>query len=541
MLYDLNRNNHVVSLLDRIDPIIFVILSLVFLLVFLIAESVVIRLVRRTQYARYVLCSLVPALFVFVLFSLMFQQTRDRVGVVERSIQDSIALDRPENILLITLDTQRADFLGCYGHRDVESRNIDRLARDGVQFNYCIAHSPLTLPSHTSILTSTYPVYHGVRNNHSNALHSSVNTLAEVLSNNGYDTAAFLSSLVLTEEFGLCQGFDHYEIKKETNYLFYKRFYRELVFSKIFLSHVPFSSSFLDCWVESVTNKSISWMGESRENPFFVWIHYFNPHKSYAPPFPYAIPYLERMNRGVSGFFEAPEHFREKQVSRRELEWDRALYLGEITYTDYNIGLVLEALRALGLRSNTLIVLTADHGEAFGENEDVTHGNTLYDTSIRVPLIFNGQGLEHSGIVVDGLCESVDIMPTILDYVGISGPAEMQGKSLLPYLASGMSLPEGGGFLETMGPSREEMKLFGVVEDDWKFVYTPWGTSRLLFNLSTDPGETRNLVEEHPERARRMKAKMEGFLAVNTAEEKWERVELDVRSLHHLRALGYIQ
>lgn len=288
------------------------------------------------------------------------------------------------SVLLITLDTTRADRLGCYGYSKAETPNIDWFASRGVRFANAYASVPLTFPSHCSIMTGTYPLYHGARNNGNYRLHSDLLTLAEILKDKGYNTAAFVSSFTVDSRFGLDQGFEIYDDDFRRGQAF-KALNAERRAEEVF---EPFSS-----WIET-----------RKRGPFFCWLHFFDPHLPYDPPSPY------------------------KEKFAHEL------YDGEVAYMDYYVGKVIEKLKEKNLLSQVLIVLAGDHGEAFGEKGESGHGVFLYEESLRVPLIFYADYRLPVNRIIKARVRLIDIMPTILDLLEITIPKEVQGKSLLPYI-----------------------------------------------------------------------------------------------------------
>jgi len=269
------------------------------------------------------------------------------------------------NILLVTLDTTRADRIGCYGYEEAKTPNMDSLALDGVVFSNAYCQVPLTLPSHCSILTGTYPLYHQVHNNGFYYLSPSCLTLAEILKERGFKTAAFVSSFTVDSRFGIDQGFDFYDDKFMEEEIL-KNFTSERKAEKVFAS---FSN----------------WLDENYRQKFFCWIHFFDPHVPYDPPPPF-----------------------KEEFSGRP-------YDGEIAYMDHYIGKMLEKIKEKNIADNTLIILAGDHGEAFGEKNEVDHGFFIYDVTLRVPLIFYSQNYLPKGLAVNARVRLIDIMPSILE------------------------------------------------------------------------------------------------------------------------------
>jgi len=293
------------------------------------------------------------------------------------------------NILFITLDTTRADHLGCYGYNRVETPNIDRLAETGILFKNAICQAPLTLPSHSSIFTGTYPFYHGVRDNGGFYLEPDKITLAEVLKENGMATSAFIGAFVLDSRWGLDQGIDYYY----DNFDFAK-------YKRISLDSVQREGG-------EVIEAFFEWFEKNYQKKFFSWIHFYDPHIPYEPPEPYQTRYSKR-------------------------PW--GLYDGEIAYVDELIGKVLDKLSERDVLEKTLIVIVGDHGESLGQHEENLHGFFIYDASISVPLIIHFPSSKLGGKKINECVETIDIMPTLLQILGLPLPHEVQGKSLLPFI-----------------------------------------------------------------------------------------------------------
>ncbi len=274
------------------------------------------------------------------------------------------------NIILITLDTLRTDRVSSYGSNRVDTPNIDSFASDGVLFSNAASTVAYTLPAHSSILTGLYPPGHGVRENVGYTLDEGIPTLAEVLSDNGWSTAGFVSAFVLDRRWGIGRGFEHY-------------------FDDFNLADfdTPNLSSVQRRGDETVA-EAISWLdGRSDESPFFLWLHLYDPHDPYSPPEPYASMYRDRP------------------------------YEGEVAYTDSLIGEFRRALEKRELLQDSLVILTADHGEGLGDHGENSHGFFVYDSTIHVALIMRPPGGASEAKVVDEVVSHVDIFPTVLDTV----------------------------------------------------------------------------------------------------------------------------
>jgi arylsulfatase A-like enzyme/Flp pilus assembly protein TadD len=389
--------------------------------------------------------------------------------------------ERP-SVLLVTIDTLRADHVGAYGAVDARTPILDRLAAEGTRFTTAIASAPLTLPSHASILTGLYPPRHGVRYNGISRLQPSFETLTERLRDAGYATGAVVGSYVLAGKYGLDQGFEHYD--DDTR-------------SRGDPAQRPASE---------VTDGALAWL-ERAERPFFLWVHYYDPHERYAPPPPFATRFAGRP------------------------------YDGEIAYVDAELGRLLDSLAARGELDETLIALTSDHGESLGEHLELTHSYTLYDAVLAVPLVFHGPGVP-PGRVVEGVVRTVDVAPTLFSLLDLAPFEESDGMDLSP-LWSGSSPPaDRFAFAETLTTRLEHgwSPLFAIRTRDHHYVRAPRPE---LYDLASDPGQLSNQIEAQPETqtAAALDAEITRILEdeVHTAEEG-----VDDETRDQLRSLGYL-
>ncbi|MGA1794781.1 MAG: sulfatase-like hydrolase/transferase [bacterium] len=406
------------------------------------------------------------------------------------SVLATAAPPHPRNILLITIDTIRADHLGCYGYDSIKTPHIDALATNGVLFENAFSPVPLTLPSHTSILTGTYPAFHGVRNNGTFAVPDSVASIAEILKGEGYVTAAFVASYVLDRRFGLDKGFDVYDD---------------------ILSEDP-EQNFLDKErrADAVTRAATEWLSETRPGRFFMWIHYFDPHMHYDPPPPFSRKY------------------------------SRNPYDGEIAYTDHWIGMLMEHLQKLGLSEDTLVVLTGDHGEGLGAHKEKTHGIFIYDTTLQVPLIISCPRLFPQSQRIRPLVRLIDVAPTILEIAGCKPHKDMQGLSVVPLIRGEGEDMDLVLYCESFYPlfSHRWSPLEGIRTGRWKYIEAP---SRELYRLDEDPGERRNLVDREPDEARRLADMLARLKREHAAvSREAPRPQLDDKAKEMLRSLGYV-
>ncbi|HEX7502408.1 MAG TPA: tetratricopeptide repeat protein [Acidobacteriota bacterium] len=345
------------------------------------------------------------------------------------------------NVLLITLDTTRADHLGYAGHAAARTPNLDRLAASGVACETAYSPVPMTLPAHCSILTGLYPPGHKVRNNGSYFLSAAVTTLAEILGRRGYRTSAFVSSFILDSRFGLDQGFAFYDDDFGAGGA--KTYESQRDAAAVFAA---FSG----------------WLAGHAGGKFFSWVHFFDPHAPYDPPEPYR-----------SAFADAP-------------------YDGEIAFMDHYVGEIIALLEKKRLLKNTLVVIAGDHGEAFGEHGERGHQVFCYDENLRVPLIFSAAGSLPQGLRLKQRACLVDIMPTILEYLREPVPSSVQGRSLFPAMQE-RKMPERDLYLESFFASEAFhcAPLQGIIRGRCKYLDLPRPE---LYDLPADPGERKNLV-----------------------------------------------
>ncbi|MFH1312220.1 MAG: sulfatase [Candidatus Eisenbacteria bacterium] len=390
---------------------------------------------------------------------------------------------RQLNVVLIGVDTLRPDHLGCYGYGRDTSPNIDRLARSGVLCENPVSQCPWTLPSFASVMTSLYPTQHGA-GIHMNSMRTSFPTLAGMLNERGYATGAVVNVSVLSTEFGVDRGFEHYDA----------------------------SAPGVRRVADQVTEDALAWIDSVDDRPFFVFVHYFDPHLSYSPAAPYDTLYDPGYDGEIGNSFERETYLRmrpalfgeENEQTRADWNHIRALYDGEIAFTDEAIGDLLAGLEERGISSNTLVVLLSDHGEEFFEHRGYGHGHTLYREVIDVPLIFSLPARLPAGVRLSRQVRLVDIMPTVLDLLGFDGDTHFEGVSLAPMLTGkGNSdrveaaiFPVGVAYSEELQRGGERK---GVTAYPWKLVYDVSDGEERLYNLQQDPGETENLVRHDPD------------------------------------------
>lgn len=346
------------------------------------------------------------------------------------------------DVILVTIDTIRADHVGCYGYTRVRTPAIDSLAKDGIRFSQAFTPTPITNTSHTTILTGLLPSSHGVTD-FGVPLVTTHPTWAELLSRRGYHSAAFIGAVILDSKSlapGLDRGFEFYD-------------------------NFPEHPTTKERWgrVErrgmDVVKRAQTWLAAHPGGLHFVWVHLYDPHDPYEPPPPYSEIYKDH------------------------------LYDGEIAYADSALGNFLAYLKSHNIYENSLIVLVGDHGEGLGEHHEDTHGIFLYDSTTHVPLLVKLPRRGHSGRVVEAQVRTTDILPTVLDLMKVPTPAGLDGESLEPYFA-GTESPVRVVFGETDYPSRFGWApLRSVRNDGFKFIEAPRPE---LYNLRADPGELKN-------------------------------------------------
>ena len=397
---------------------------------------------------------------------------------------------RRPDVVLVTVDTLRADRVGATGGPGGVTPAIDELARGGVAFLDATAHAPLTLPSHASILTGRYPIGHGVHDNSGFTLGAEVPTLATVLHGVGYHTAAFVSSFVLRGATGLSRGFDRYDDR----------------FEGAGRAHVTTTS--LERRAADVARDVTQWLAAA-PHPFFLWVHLYDPHAPYDPPPAFAARFAGRP------------------------------YDGEVATADFGVGSVIGALAA-ATRGNTLVVVTGDHGESLGDHGESEHGILLYDATLHVPLVIQGPGVA-AGVRVDRQVRHVDLLPTIADLAGVQPPAGIDGVSLAPLLgrpASGADTRHANAVPASYAESRFGELHFGwrplrsLRDGEWKYID---GGAAELYHLPADKAERDDIAGTRADTA----AGMAKALAAMTAAGPTTMVA-DPGVAERLRSLGYV-
>jgi arylsulfatase A-like enzyme/Tfp pilus assembly protein PilF len=396
------------------------------------------------------------------------------------------------NVLLITIDTLRADYLGCYGNREIETPFIDKLAREGILFKRAFAHNVVTLPSHINILTGTYPLYHGVRDNSGFRLDEKAVVLSEILKGKNYRTAAFIGAFPLDDRFGLNQGFELYD-----------DFYGDT-------SHVNDFAE-VERSAEKVISRAQDWINKNKEELWFCWIHLYDPHYPYDPP----------------------QRFKDK--------YPQDYYAGEVAYTDSSVGHLIQFMKKSDIDKKTLIILTSDHGESLGAHLEKTHGIFAYNETLHIPLIFYQKQLFSQPKIIHHLARHIDIVPTVLDVLSINTPKHVQGVSLVPLIKNPQKWKEQDSYFESMTPTitRNWAPLDGIISENYKYINLPLEE---LYNLELDFQEEKNLASRERLIVKELNDKLERVKksSSNPEMEKKKRVTEDPETMRKLRSLGYL-
>ena len=391
------------------------------------------------------------------------------------------------NVILITLDTTRADRLKTYGDDAELTDGFDRYAQSGVVFEQAYTTAPITLPAHASMLTGLYPPEHALRLNGLGCLSDKIAVLPEILKSRGYDTAAFVSVPVLDAAFGLNRGFDQYDDYATNSKI--KRLTRQ---------RRPGSD---------VVDSALRWLGQRKSKPFFSWIHLFDAHA----------PYDTREDL-FGTLFESNPYDAGIATELREVER------------------ITTFLKQQHLDQNTLVIVTADHGEGLGEHREAEHGMLAYNSTLRVPLVFVGTKYCQPGRRVSRAVSLVDLVPTVLDLLKIRTPARFSGRSLKEALA-GRDIPAHHYYAEAETPYslNHWCPLHLILSDRWKFIRT---TRPELYDLESDPGELRNLFDDSPQQAKELENILE-LTQQSFQTAQLQEVRLTDKDLSNLRSLGY--
>jgi arylsulfatase A-like enzyme/Tfp pilus assembly protein PilF len=392
--------------------------------------------------------------------------------------------------MLITLDTTRWDRIGAYGDGAASTPNLDRLAGEGVLFEQAIAPAPLTLPAHSTLFTGLLPPRHGVRDNGGYVLDPKHKTLASTMKELGRQTGGFVGAFVLDGKFGLDAGFDTYYDKFDVS--------RQRSVSLGSISRTA----------GEVVNNAMPWLDQHAGSPFFAWLHFYDAHSPYSPPEPF-----------LSSFRDRP-------------------YAGEIAYVDSQVGRLLQWLDTRGLADRTIVVVIGDHGESLQEHGEATHGLFIYESTTRVPFVIRAPYSAARGRRVPGVVRTEDVMPTVLELVGVRAPDGLEGRSLAPLLTGAATDLNLDAYSESLYARNHYgwSELRSLRSGRFKLIST---TRPELYDLERDPKEQRNLFDERRPLAERMTQELERLGADGPGEAAAPSA-VDPETRARLAALGYI-
>ena len=405
-----------------------------------------------------------------------------------------LGVEKP-NVILVTLDTTRADHLACYGYSGVKTPALDALAGRGVLFEQCASSSPLTLPSHSTIMTGMYPTYHGVRLNGNTALSEEQTTIAEMLAGRGYECGAFIGAFVLDGRWGLKQGFQHYDDS------FDLKKYKHLDLGGV---QKPGNE---------ITDAALAWLDGRKDKPFFAWVHYYDPHTPYEPP----EPFFSEYNTGIAGRYD-----------------------GEIAFMDSQIGRLESWLEANGLVKRTVIILIGDHGEGLGSHGEGTHGYFIYDYAVHVPFLVVTPFKGLKGVRVSAQVRAADVLPTVMELAGAAGTVDVNGRSLVPVMFDPKEADLGPAYSESMAPNLQFgwAPLRALRTARFKFIDAPRPE---FYDLTKDTAEESDVQNRYPDQALAMKKDLDRLvLETGRGAPVPQAANLDKETVERLAALGYI-
>jgi len=395
---------------------------------------------------------------------------------------------RQLNIVVVTVDTLRADHLGCYGYTKINTPSVDRLAEKGTLFESAVCQVPITPPSHASMFTGTYPGVHQVRNVGGFSLEGSHPVLAKMLQDRGWRTAAFVGSAVLSRTTGLHQGFQIYDDKMGTT---------------------EAGDDSAERPAALVVDKALEWLSKQTDQaPFFLWVHIYDPHAPYNPPLPFKRQYAK-------------------------LPYD-----GEIAYVDRELGRLFDAIESKFPLEKMLLTVLADHGEGLSEHGEATHGVFLYDSTLRIPWVMAGPGVPHRRRV-QNQARTIDLLPTLVDLLGGKLPSACQGTSLVPAF-SGEEVNSTFSYAESLIPKIDMgwAELRALRTTKWKYIRAP---KPELYDLENDPQELVNVVEQHRGEAEKLEMQLRDLTL--TGPDKPEEIRsktVSAETERQLRSLGYV-
>ena len=469
------------------------------------------------------------------------------------------------NVILISVDTLRADHVSSYGYDKPTTPSIDALAARGIRFAHAASTAAFTVPTHASMMTGLYPSSHGATYQYDDpssfvirGMSPETPTLAEILSRHGYETAGFVSCSLVGRQFGFARGFSVYDDRFDRlQRARAQLFARSLLFRGL-EQYGVFKPEDLDGerHASEVNPLVEDWLrGRAAPNQsFFLFVHYYDAHAPYAPPPEYArrgdgspIEAIYQGNLLLHGAYT---------LTPEALDDTLALYDGEIRYVDDHVGRLMKLLETSGALRNAIVILTSDHGESFGEHDHWAHTRVLYEDVVRVPFIMQlPQGRGAGSVITDAIAQPTDILPTVLSTVGLAVPREVQGKDLTALLDPGRSRPRAPSraastaFSEQMHDadsarrfgSRYEADLQAVRTLRWKYIFSSKGPEE-LYDLTADPAECTNLAGLKPGELLSMRELMGIWRrSIGAPIETHAREEIDPATIENLRSLGYIE
>lgn len=368
-----------------------------------------------------------------------------------------------KNVLLISMDTTRVDYLEPYGGGKAKTPNLQALANDGTVFVDAVTPAPLTVPAHASLFTGLHPVRHSVQDNFKSILGDDALTIAELFTEAGYETAGIIGAILLSKRNGFHQGFQHFDDK-----------FQVFEFQEV--------QPTVERKANTVSAKAVDWLDQYKESlsqkPFFLFTHFYDPHMMYNPPEP---------------FFS---------------QYPKAPYAGEIAFTDQEIGEIINALKRHKLYEETLIIVVGDHGEGLKNHLEQTHGLFLYDEVMRVPFIVKPPASMHlpDSLYVRQSAALIDVVPTLVELCGL-GFADCDGMSLVPWLKEEKTVEERYTIHDTQYPLTYNWSpLAAIRSQQWKYVHAP---KPELYHLETDPKELENLIDSNPQQAAKLRVMLE--------------------------------
>ncbi len=497
---------------------------------------------------------LVPTILFIIGVSLFLKQ--DTI----HSIQDSKSLSRNvenPNVILIVMDTVRADHMSVYGYRRDTTPNLKKLSDESTLFTRAIAASDMTLSTHASIFTGMYARQHGAHydppeHTGGRPLSDNLHTIAEILSEKGYSTMGVVSNHgYLSYKFNMNQGFHYYDQRLPVPFLGIGGIQKHYIIGGVRDILTLFSPPFIfDQWfrnAEEINSKAFTLLDKVKKDntPFFLFVNYMDAHEPYIPPAPYDTLYSGKLKRFTTARYYSLErevmHFKQ-QITDKERNHVLSQYDGGIAYIDFNISKLITKLKEDGLYKNTIIIITSDHGEAFGEKNLLGHGVSVYQDQVYVPLIIKYPNANKK-CVVNELVSSVDIMPTILDLVGNTLSKELYGQSLLKFESV-----ESRSVISESFPNAKLTKHYtrfdrverAIFSDSHKLITSTAGKKE-IYDLSVDPNEESNLYNSTEDRVSSNLAGMLDQYLKDVVPSTSTSPGVDNKTLEHLKALGYVQ